>query len=146
MLDLVERRKRHINERLARAGLSDPIPLFVPALDDKEIAAVSACLRSGWLTTGTICAKFEEEFAAKIGSEVKAVGVHSATAGMQLVLEGLGIGAGDDVIVPTLTFAATAEVVHRVGADVRFVDVDSESLNVTASSIIAAITPNTKAV
>jgi dTDP-4-amino-4,6-dideoxygalactose transaminase len=146
MIDLGPRRQLAIEEKLARGSQSEPIPLFVPSLDDKEIAAVASCLRSGWLTTGAICAQFEQEFAATISPDVKAVGVNSATAGLHLVLEGLGIGSGDEVIVPTLTFAASAEVVHRVGADVKFIDVDAQSLNVTADGIAAAIGPKTKAV
>jgi dTDP-4-amino-4,6-dideoxygalactose transaminase len=133
-------------EGLRSKGQLTPIPLFVPSLDDKEIAAVAHCLRSGWLTTGAICAKFEQEFAATISENVKAVGVNSATAGLHLVLDALGIGPGDEVIVPTLTFAASAEVVHRVGAEVRFVDSDAASLNITARHIQAAITPRTRAV
>ena len=146
MIDLVLRRQQAVDETLARGGQSKPIPLFVPSLDEQEIAAVSNCLRSGWLTTGAICATFEQEFAATISPHVKAVGVNSATAGLHLVLEGLGIGPGDEVIVPTLTFAASAEVVHRVGADIKFVDVDPLSLNITADTIAAAIGPKTKAV
>lgn len=122
------------------------VPFFVPAIGDAEIDAVVRCMKSGWLTTGHLCAEFERQFAASIGPGVTAIGVNSATAGLHLALEALGIGPGDEVIVPTLTFAATAEVVHAVGAEVRFVDVDSSTLNVTAAAIAAAAGPKTKAV
>jgi dTDP-4-amino-4,6-dideoxygalactose transaminase len=122
------------------------VPFFVPAIGDAEIGAVARCMKSGWLTTGALCAQFEREFAASIGPGLTAIAVSSATAGLHLALEALGIGPGDEVIVPTLTFAASAEVVHAVGADVRFVDVDPTTLNVTVSAIKAAAGPKTKAV
>jgi dTDP-4-amino-4,6-dideoxygalactose transaminase len=122
------------------------VPFFVPAIGDEEISAVVRCMESGWLTTGTLCAQFEEEFARSIGTGVNAIAVNSATAGLHLALEALGIGRGDEVIVPTLTFAATAEVVHAVGAETRFVDVDSSTLNITVPAIKAALSPRTRAV
>ena len=122
------------------------VPFFRLELQDEDIDGVSSVLRSGWLTTGPQVASFEQEFAQFIGPGVQAVAVSSNTAGMHLVLEALGIGPGDEVIVPTLTFTATAEVVRYLGADIVFVDVDPHSLCVSPDEIVAAITPRTRAI
>ena len=122
------------------------IPFFRLELDEEEINSVVSVLRSGWLTTGPQVASFETEFAEFVGGDVRAVAVASATGGMHLVLEALGIAPGDEVIVPTLTFTATAEVVRHLGAEVVFVDVDEESLCVNPDEIAAAITPRTRAI
>lgn len=99
------------------------IPFFRPDIGDEEINEVTAVLKSGWLTTGPKTAEFEQKFAAYIGGGVEAVAVNSATAGLHLAAEACGIGPGDAVIVPTLTFTATAEVVAYLGAEVVFADV-----------------------
>src|SRR5262245_45514037 len=99
------------------------IPFFRPAITAEEIDAVAAVLRSGWLTTGPKTREFEESFAAFLGGEVDAVAVNSATSGLHLAAEACGIGPGDSVIVPTLTFTATAEVIRYLGAEVVLVDV-----------------------
>lgn len=106
----------------------DFLPFHRPDLGDDEIAAVVACLRSGWLTTGPECQAFEREFAASVGA-AHAVAVSSCTAALHLALEALGIGPGDAVLVPTLTFTATAEVVQYLGARPVLVDVDPVTLN-----------------
>lgn len=121
------------------------LPFARPDIGEAEIAAVAAAMRSGWVTTGPQARAFEEEFAAFIGGGVQAVAVNSATAGLHLALEALGIGAGDEVIVPSLTFTATAEVARYLGADVRLVDVDARTLCVDAAAVEAAITPRTRA-
>ena len=95
------------------------VPFFRPSIGAREIEAVTASLRSGWLTTGPAAKAFEAEFCLKIGGATAAAGLHaiavnSATAALHLGLEALGIGPGDEVIVPTLTFTATAEVVELV--------------------------------
>lgn len=122
------------------------VPFFRVALDEAEIEAVERVLRSGWLTTGAECAAFEKEFAEAIGGGVDAVAVNSNTAGMHLALEALGIKDGDEVIVPVLTFTATAEVVRYLGADPVFVDIDPGTLCVTADAIEKKITPRTRAI
>lgn len=122
------------------------LPFARPDIGEAEIEAVAAAMRSGWVTTGPQARAFEEEFAAFIGGGVQAVAVNSATAGLHLALEALGIGAGDEVIVPTLTFTATAEVARYLGADVRLVDVDACTLCVDAAAVEAAITPRTRAI
>ncbi len=98
------------------------IPFARPDITDAERKAVDEVLRSGWLTTGPVCARFEEEFARAVGAK-HAVAVSSCTAALELALDALHVGDGDCVVVPSLTFAATAEVVVRCGARPVFVDV-----------------------
>jgi len=122
------------------------IPFARPDITDDEIAEVVDALRSGWLTTGPRAKQFEEDFAAYLGGGVEAVAVNSATAGLHLALEAAGVGPGDDVIVPSYTFTATAEVVRYLGADARIVDIDPNTLNIELSAIEAACTSRTKAI
>jgi len=124
----------------------DSVPFFRPSIGEAEIAAVAECLRSGWLTTGPKCAEFEKSFAEFIGGGVNAIAVNSATAALHLGLEALGVGPEDEVIVPTLTFTATAEVVRYLGATPVLVDVDIETLCVDLTSIEDAITERTKVI
>jgi len=123
-----------------------PVPFFRPSIGEEEIAAVTECLRSGWLTTGPKSKAFEEVFAAFVGGEVQAIAVNSATAALHLGLEAMGVGPGDEVIVPTLTFTATAEVVRYLGATPVFVDVESDSFCIDIEAVEAAITEHTKVV
>ncbi len=122
------------------------IPFARPDITEAEIEAVARTLRSGWVTTGPETRAFEQEFAAYLGGGVQAIAVNSATAGLHLALEAAGIGAGDEVIAPTLTFTATVEVARYLGADARLVDVDPVTLNIDPARIEAAITPRTKAI
>jgi dTDP-4-amino-4,6-dideoxygalactose transaminase len=122
------------------------LPFALPDIGEEEIAAVVACLRSGWVTTGPATRQFEQEFRAYLGGEVETISVNSATAGLHLALESLGIGPGDEVILPTLTFTATAEVVRYLGATPVFVDVDPASLNLSPTAVQAAITSRTRAI
>jgi dTDP-4-amino-4,6-dideoxygalactose transaminase len=127
------------------------LPFALPDLGQEEAAAVLECLRSGWITSGAVSRKFEQEFAAYLGAgdsnhDLAAIAVNSATAGLHLALEALGIGPGDQVIVPTMTFTATAEVVRYLGADPVLVDVDAATLCVQPAAIAAAITARTRAV
>jgi dTDP-4-amino-4,6-dideoxygalactose transaminase len=126
--------------------MDDFLPFALPDIDDDEINAVGECLRSGWITTGAVTRRFEQEFARYLGTDGEAISVNSATAGLHLALEALGIGAGDEVIVPTLTFTATAEVVRYLGADPVLADVDPATLNLDMAAIEAAVTPRTKAI
>ena len=119
----------------------------LPDIDDAEIDAVVACLRSGWVTTGPATRQFEHDFAAYLGQEdLQAISVNSATAGLHLALEGLGIGPGDEVIVPTMTFTATAEVVRYLGAQPVLVDIDPDDMNISLDAVEAEITPRTRAI
>ncbi|GKS58341.1 spore coat protein [Nitrospira sp.] len=121
------------------------IPFHKPDIGDAEIAAVVDVLRSGWLTTGAKTKQFESEFAAKVGAQY-AVAVNSCTAALHLALEANGVGEGDEVIVPTMTFAATAEVVAYLRAKPVLVDCAPDTLNVTADAVARAVTTRTKAI
>ena len=122
------------------------IPFSVPDIGDDEIKAVSDALRSGWVTTGPKTRLFEQAFGDYLGGDLECIAVNSATAGLHLALESLGIGPGDEVIAPTLTFTATVEVVRYLGADPVLVDVDPITLNIDPIKIRAAITTRTKAI
>jgi dTDP-4-amino-4,6-dideoxygalactose transaminase len=101
------------------------LPFALPELGDEEIAEVVDTLRSGWVTTGPKTRRFEQAFTEWLGDPtLESIAVNSATAGLHLALEALGIGPGDEVITTTHTFTATAEVVRYLGADVVLVDVD----------------------
>jgi dTDP-4-amino-4,6-dideoxygalactose transaminase len=123
------------------------LPFAMPDIGDEEIAEVVDTLRSGWVTTGPKAKRFENDFAALLGEPgLHCVGVNSATAGLHLALEALGVGPGDEVITTTHTFTATAEVVRYLGADVKLVDIDTATLNIDPQGIEGAITPRTKAI
>jgi dTDP-4-amino-4,6-dideoxygalactose transaminase len=122
------------------------LPFALPEIGEEEIEAVVECLRSGWVTTGPKTKQFEKEFAEYIGDGAEAISINSATAGLHLALEALGVGPGDEVIVPSLTFTATAEVIRYMGADPVFVDADPVTLNIDVGAIKAAITQRTKVI
>ena len=103
------------------------VPFFRPSIGEREIAAVVETLRSGWLTTGPRTKEFERRFAEKVGSR-HAIAVNSCTAALHLALEAIGLQRGELVLVPTLTFAATAEVVRYFDAVPVFVDCDPTTL------------------
>jgi dTDP-4-amino-4,6-dideoxygalactose transaminase len=103
------------------------VPFFRPDVSDREISEVVATMQSGWLTTGPRVRRFEGEFAAAVGAK-HAVAVNSGTAALHLALEALGVRSGQAVLVPTMTFAATAEVVRYFGAIPVLVDCDPETL------------------
>ncbi len=126
--------------------MKDYIPFSMPQISDDEINEVVDVLRSGWITTGPKVKVFESNFQKFIGHDVEAIAVNSATAGLHLALESLGISEGDEVIIPSLTFTATAEVIRYLGADVKLVDVDPITLNIDVVSIVNAITPKTKVI
>jgi dTDP-4-amino-4,6-dideoxygalactose transaminase len=123
------------------------LPFALPEIGDEEIAEVVDTLKSGWITTGPKAKRFEQAFVEFLGDEsLEAIAVNSATAGLHLALEALGIGPGDEVITTTHTFTATAEVVRYLGADVKLVDIDPATLNIDPAAVEAAITPRTKAI
>jgi dTDP-4-amino-4,6-dideoxygalactose transaminase len=127
------------------------LPFAQPEIGDEEIAEVVDTLRSGWVTTGPKALRFEGDFAAFLGDptrgeQLHCIAVNSATAGLHLALEALGIGPGDEVITTTHTFTATAEVVRYLGADVKLVDINPATLNIDPAAVRAAITPRTKAI
>jgi dTDP-4-amino-4,6-dideoxygalactose transaminase len=120
------------------------LPFARPSITEREKAAVMEVLDSGWLTTGARAKEFEACFAEAVGAR-HAVALNSATAALHLALEAIGVGPDDEVIVPTWTFAASAEVVAYLGARPVLIDVDRETLNATPEAILAAVTPRTKA-
>ena len=108
---------------------SSNVPFFRPDLSGGETEEVVATLASGWLTTGPRVKRFEEEFAAAVGAR-HAIALNSCTAALHLAVEALGLRPGQAVLVPTMTFAATAEVVRYLGAVPVLVDCDPVTLNV----------------
>ena len=122
------------------------IPFALPEIGEEEISEVIDTLRSGWITTGPRVRQFESNFRDFIGTGVEAIAVNSATAGLHLALEALGVGLGDEVIVPSLTFTATAEVVRYLGANVKIVDINPNTLNIDIDSIRNAISAKTKVI
>jgi dTDP-4-amino-4,6-dideoxygalactose transaminase len=126
--------------------MSDFIPFALPDIGEEEIAEVVDSLRSGWITTGPKTRRFEQEFAAFLGGDVEAVAVNSATAGLHLALEAIGIGPDDEVITTTHTFTATAEVIRYMGAHPVLVDVDPRSMTIDPERVESAITPRTRAI
>lgn len=122
------------------------LPFALPEIGDEEIAEVVSSLRSGWLTTGPKTKEFESDFADYLGGGLEAIAVNSATAGLHLGLEAMGIGPGDEVITVTHTFTATAEVIRYLGADPVFVDVDAATLCINVDAVALAITHRTKAI
>lgn len=110
------------------------IPFALPSIGEEEIEAVVATMRSGWLTTGPRTKEFEQAFAAAVGAR-HALAVNSATGGLHLAMEAVGIGADDLVLVPSWTFTATAEVARYLGAHPAFVDVEADTLNIDVKQL-----------
>lgn len=122
------------------------VPLADVKFGIEEQEAVRAVLESGWLTMGEVTARFEEEFKAYTGAK-HAFAVSNATVALHMACQALGLGAGDEVIVPSLTFVATANAVRYTGATPVFVDINSANdLTISLESLQRALTPRTKAV
>ncbi|MHB1163458.1 MAG: DegT/DnrJ/EryC1/StrS family aminotransferase [Minisyncoccota bacterium] len=117
-----------------------------PDIGEEEIAEVVDALRSGWVTTGPRARRFEEDFSAYLGGGLESIAINSATAGLHLALEALGVGPGDEVITTTHTFTATAEVIRYLGATPVFVDVKPDTLCIDVDAVRAAVTPRTKVI
>jgi dTDP-4-amino-4,6-dideoxygalactose transaminase len=122
----------------APRGAPAPIPFARPSTGIEEEAGVIAVLRSGWLTTGPVTARFEEAF-ARATAMPHVLALNSATAGLHLALEALGVGPGMQVLTTPYTFTATAEVVRYLGADPLFVDVEERTANIDPDRIAAAL-------
>jgi dTDP-4-amino-4,6-dideoxygalactose transaminase len=120
------------------------LPYSLPTIGEEEIAEVADSLRSGWVTTGPKVSQFEGSFAGYAGAS-HAVAVSSCTAGLHLALAALGIGPGDEVILPTFTFCSTANVVVHLGARPVLVDVGGDC-NLTLAEVEEAVTPRTRAI
>jgi dTDP-4-amino-4,6-dideoxygalactose transaminase len=124
---------------------SSSLPFSRPSITSREKDAVLEVMDSGWLTTGPRTKQFEREFAEFVGAS-HAVALNSATAALHLAMDAIGVNPGDEVIVPTWTFAASAEVVVYRGARPVLVDVERETLNASVDAILAAVKPRTRAV
>ncbi len=139
----------HTDGKLAIDGgapVRETMLLFgAPFFGDEEIAEVIDTLKSGWVSTGPKTKKFEEEFAAYVGNEY-AIALNSCTAGLHLSLIVLGIKPGDEVVVPSMTFGATANVVEHIGARPVLVDIDPATLCIDPQAVERAITPRTRAI
>ncbi|MBG2838069.1 MULTISPECIES: UDP-4-amino-4-deoxy-L-arabinose aminotransferase [Proteus] len=125
--------------------MSHFLPFSRPAIGDEEIKAVEDVLRSGWITTGPQNHQLEQDFCEKFGSK-HAIAICSATAGMHVVLMAMGIGAGDEVITPSQTWVSTMNIITLLGAEPVMIDVDRDTLMVSAEDVKKAITPRTKAI
>jgi dTDP-4-amino-4,6-dideoxygalactose transaminase len=123
-----------------------PMPFAVPDIGQEEIDQVVECMKSGWLTTGPKVKQFEQNFAEFIGGGEHAVSLNSATAGLTLALEAVGVGEGDEVITTPYTFSATAMSIVHLGAKPVLVDIDPATLNINPALIEKAITSKTKAI
>lgn len=121
------------------------LPFALFDVDAAELQQIKESLDSGWVTTRPKTRQFEAEFSAAVGA-IHAIAVNSCTAAMHLALEAIGLQRGDEVIVPTYTFAATAEVVHYFDAKPVLADVDPRCLNIDPMQIEAAITERTRAI
>jgi dTDP-4-amino-4,6-dideoxygalactose transaminase len=123
------------------------LPFALPEIGEEEIAEVVDSLRSGWITTGPKAKLFETQFAEFLGDVcLETVAVNSATAGLHLALDAIGIGPGDEVITTTHTFTATAEVIRYMGANPVFVDISADSLCIDPMLVERSINSRTKAV
>jgi dTDP-4-amino-4,6-dideoxygalactose transaminase len=123
----------------------NPIPFHRPSIGQEEISAVQQVLESHWLTTGPVAQQFEREFAEFVGCKY-AIAVSSCTAALHLALDAIGIGPGDEVLVPTYTFAATAEVVVYLGATPVLCDCVAGEFNIDPAEVAKKITPRTRAI
>ena len=121
----------------------DFLPFSKPSIGDAEVNAVSAVLRSGWITTGAQAQAFEQELGRYCSSE-HTIALASATAGMHLLLKALDIGPGDEVITPSLTWASTVNLIVLSGATPVFADVDPDTLMVTPETVSACLTQKTR--
>jgi dTDP-4-amino-4,6-dideoxygalactose transaminase len=121
------------------------LPFAKPTIDEETIAGVADVLRSGWITTGPNVQKFEHALSEYLGGRIVRT-FTSATGALEVALQACGIGPGDEVIVPAMTFAASANVVARVGARPVFVDVELNTRNLDPALLEAAITPRTRAI
>lgn len=121
------------------------IPFSPPDMTEAEVKEVSEAILSGWITTGPRTKELEKQIAAYVGVN-KAVCLNSQTACAEMALRILGIGEGDEVIVPAYTYTASASIVCHVGAKLVFVDIQQDSLEMDYNAVEAAITPKTKAI
>src|SRR5436189_5919530 len=122
-------RRTELPSEKRRRVRPDFLPLSRPSIGPQEIEEVTACLRSGWLTSGPRVTRFEEAFAETVGV-AHAAAMSSATAGLHLALLAAGVGPGDEVVTTPMTWASTGNLIFAVGAPPVFVDIDSGPLNI----------------
>ncbi len=135
----------HERDTMALTKREDFLALCKPMIGDEEVTAVVDILKSGWLTTGKAVKDFEQGVCDYTGAK-HALGLMSCTGGLHMALAAHGVGPGDEVIVPTYTFVATAHVVTWLGATPVLVDSDPQTFNIDPAAIQKAITPKTKAI
>ncbi|MEO8528256.1 MAG: DegT/DnrJ/EryC1/StrS aminotransferase family protein, partial [Pseudolysinimonas sp.] len=126
--------------------MNDFIPPAKPIIGEDEIDAVTRVMRSGMIAQGPEVAAFETEFAAHFVDGRPTVAVNSGTSGLHLGLLAAGVGAGDEVIVPSFTFAATGNSVALAGGNPVFVDIEPDTFSLDPAAVEAAITPKTKGI
>ena len=119
---------------MSDTSATSAVPFFKPSLGEAEINEVVETLRSGWLTTGPGVGRFEQAFSEAVGAR-HAVVLSSGTAALHLAIEALGLRGGTGVLVPTMTFAATAEVVRYLGATPILVDCLPDTLNLDLTDV-----------
>jgi dTDP-4-amino-4,6-dideoxygalactose transaminase len=140
---------RTISEQFKKSMTTKPAAIQIPFhradVGEEEVTAVSEVIRSGWLTMGAKTFEFERQFARYIGA-THAIAVSSCTAALHLALEAVGVSRNDEVLVPTTTFTATAEVVTYLGARPVLVDIDPRTLNMDPADMERRITPRTRAI
>ncbi len=133
--------------RVPALAMSDfSLPFALPDIGEEEIAEVVDSLRSGWISTGPKVQAFEQRFAEFLGGDVHTVAVNSATGGMHLALEAVGLQPGDEVITTTFTFTATAEVIRYFGADPVLVDIDPGTLCIDPRAVEAKLSARTRGI
>lgn len=123
----------------------DNIPFGQPNFSEAEIEAVARVMRSGWVGMGPETLAFEQELAAHLGAQ-QVVSTNSCTSALQLSLLALGVGPGDEVIVPSFTWCSTANAAIQVGAQPVFADIDAHTLGLDPAGVAAVVTPRTRAV
>ena len=133
----------YTDDELSEAGANAPITFARPFLGGAEETAVAEVVRSGWVVGGARLAELEQRFAAQCGAR-HAIGVSSWTTGAFLVLHAWGIGPGDEVVVPSLTFIATVNVIRHVGATPVFCDIDARTFNADPADMARKITSRTR--
>jgi len=141
---LIERNIYAFNQRNSGKP-RDFVPFHFPSIGDEEVRSVEESMRSGWITSGPKVKEFEKSFSEAVGGS-NGIAVNSATAALHLALEAIGLKAGDEVIIPTMTFATSAEVVLYFGAKPVLVDIEPDTMNMDPVKVEAAITPRTKAI
>ena len=119
------------------------LPFSRPSIAEEDISAVADVLRSGWITTGPNVTEFERRFCEYVGCK-RAVALSSATAGMHLALMALGIGPGDEVITPSMTWVSTINLIVLAGATPVFADIDRDTLMISPDSVEESLSPKTR--